>query len=278
MKHIFDDVSYACSKLTTKAYSTSFSLGIRFLGKKLHDPIYGIYGFVRFADEIVDTFHDYDKEELLEEFRHETWLAIERKISINPILNSYQYVVNNYGISTDLIERFFESMEADLRITSHTKASYEQYILGSAEVVGLMCLKVFTENNDELYEELRPAAMKLGSAFQKVNFLRDINADYKVLGRTYFPDVNFERFTAREKEQIQEDIENDFVQALAGIKKLPPNARRGVYLAYYYYRKLFLKIKKTPAENVMHERIRIPDYKKVSLMFQSVLRHQLNML
>ncbi len=278
MKQLFDDVSYACSKLTTKAYSTSFSLGIRFLGKKLHDPIYAIYGFVRFADEIVDTFHDYNKKELLEEFRNETRMAIERKISINPILNSFQFVVNNYGITEDLIKRFFESMESDLNVTEHSRASYEQYILGSAEVVGLMCLRVFTESNDELYNELKPAAMKLGSAFQKVNFLRDINADYKILGRTYFPGVNFDRFSSREKEQIQDDIENDFVQALTGIKKLPPNARRGVYLAYYYYRKLFLKIKKIPAENVMQVRIRIPDYKKLSLMFQSVLRHQFDML
>ena len=278
MKQLFDDVSYACSKLTTKAYSTSFSLGIRFLGKKLHDPIYAIYGFVRFADEIVDTFHDYNKKELLEEFRNETRMAIERKISINPILNSFQFVVNNYGITEDLIKRFFESMESDLNVTEHSRASYEQYILGSAEVVGLMCLRVFTENNGELYNELKPAAMKLGSAFQKVNFLRDINADYKILGRTYFPGVNFDRFSSREKEQIQDDIENDFVQALTGIKKLPPNARRGVYLAYYYYRKLFLKIKKIPAENVMQVRIRIPDYKKLSLMFQSVLRHQFDML
>ncbi len=278
MKKLFDDVSYACSKLTTKAYSTSFSLGIRFLGRKLHNPIYAIYGFVRFADEIVDSFHDYNKKDLLEEFRNETWIAIERKISINPILNSFQFVVNNYGITYDLIERFFESMESDLKETVHSKASYDQYILGSAEVVGLMCLRVFTENNNELYEDLKPAAMKLGSAFQKVNFLRDINADYKVLGRTYFPGVNFERFSAYEKEQIQADIENDFVQALAGIKKLPPNARRGVYLAYFYYRKLFIKIKNTPAENVMQVRIRIPDYSKISLMFQSVLRHQFNML
>lgn len=278
MKQLFDDVSFACSKLTTKAYSTSFSLGIRFLDKELHAPIYAIYGFVRFADEIVDTFHDYNKKELLDEFRNETWIAIKRKISINPILNSFQFVVNNYGITYSLIERFFESMESDLNVTEHSRISYEQYILGSAEVVGLMCLKVFTEKNDKLYEELQPAAMKLGSAFQKVNFLRDINADYKILGRTYFPGVNFDRFSSQEKEQIQDDIENDFVQALNGIKKLPPNARRGVYLAYYYYRKLFLKIKKTPAENVMQVRIRITDYKKLSLMFKSVLRHQLNML
>jgi len=278
MKHLFDNVSYACSKLTTRAYSTSFSLGIRFLGRKLQEPIYAIYGFVRFADEIVDSFHDHNKEELLREFRQETWLAISREISLNPILNSFQFTVNKYGIGHDLIERFFTSMEADLYLKSHTKSSYEEYILGSAEVVGLMCLKVFTEKDDQLYEELKPAAMKLGSAFQKVNFLRDINADFQMLGRTYFPDVNFDCFTRREKEEIQRDIEFDFVQALDGIKKLPVHARRGVYLAYYYYRKLFQMIKKVPADRVMQQRIRIPDHRKLGLMVQSVLRHQLNML
>jgi phytoene/squalene synthetase len=278
MKQLFDDVSYECSKITTKTYSTSFSLGIRFLGKQLHNPIYAIYGFVRFADEIVDSFHEHNKRQLLQEFKDATWQAIERKISMNPILNSFQYIVNRYGIEDELILRFFESMESDLEVTTHTPASYQQYILGSAEVVGLMCLRVFVDNDAALYDELKPSAMKLGAAFQKVNFLRDINADYKILGRTYFPDVNFERFSSREKEQIQKDIEADFVQALAGIKKLPLNARRGVYLAYFYYRKLFQIIKKTPAERVMSVRIRIPNYRKISLMCQSVLRHQLNML
>ena len=278
MKKLFDDLSESCSKLTTMAYSTSFSLGIRFLGPSLRAPVYAIYGMVRFADEIVDSFHEHNKPILLKEFRNETWLAIGRKISLNPILNSFQFVVNKYGISNDLIERFFDSMEADLTVTNHNQDTYQQYILGSAEVVGLMCLKVFTDNNDALYEQLKPSAMRLGAAFQKVNFLRDINADYKILGRTYFPDVNFERFSTSEKEKIQQDIESDFAAALEGIKKLPSDARRGVYLAYVYYRKLFQMIKKTPAERVMNMRIRIPNYRKVSLMFQTVLRLQLNML
>ena len=278
MKKLFDDLSESCSKLTTMAYSTSFSLGIRFLGPSLRAPVYAIYGMVRFADEIVDSFHEHNKPILLKEFRNETWLAIGRKISLNPILNSFQFVVNKYGISNDLIERFFDSMEADLTVTNHNQDTYQQYILGSAEVVGLMCLKVFTDNNDALYEQLKPSAMRLGAAFQKVNFLRDINADYKILGRTYFPDVNFERFSTSEKEKIQQDIESDFAAALEGIKKLPSDARRGVYLAYFYYRKLFQMIKKTPAERVMNMRIRIPNYRKVSLMFQTVLRLQLNML
>ena len=278
MKQLFDEVSTGCSKLTTKSYSTSFSLGIRFLDSALHGPIYSIYGFVRFADEIVDTFHGHDKATLLSEFKAETWKAIERKISLNPILNSLQFVVNKYSIDRELIERFFDSMEADLNVNTHSQASYDQYILGSAEVVGLMCLRVFTDNNDNLYRQLKQPAMKLGAAFQKVNFLRDINADYQILGRTYFPGVNFDRFSALDKEMIQQDIEADFEQALAGIKMLPAPCRRGVYLAYYYYKKLFLMIKKTPAERVMSARIRIPNHRKIGLMFQSVLRHQLNLL
>ncbi len=278
MKQLYDDVSAACSKYTTTLYSTSFSLGIRFLGKRLHTSIYSIYGFVRFADEIVDSFHDYDKALLLTEFKDETWKAIDRGISINPILNSFQFVVNKYNIERELIDKFFESMEADLEQTTHTQASYNNYILGSAEVVGLMCLRVFTENDNKLYLQLKHPAMKLGAAFQKVNFLRDVNADYRVLGRTYFPGVNFEQFSAYEKEQIQSDIENDFREALTGIKKLPRPSRRGVYLAYYYYRKLFLMIKKTPPERVLNMRIRIADHKKLGLMFQSMVRHQLNIL
>lgn len=215
---------------------------------------------------------------MLAEFKAETWKAIERKISLNPILNSFQFVVNKYSIERELIERFFDSMEADLKVNAHSQASYDQYILGSAEVVGLMCLRVFTDNNDELYRQLKQPAMKLGAAFQKVNFLRDINADYQILGRTYFPGVNFDRFSARDKEMIQQDIEADFEQALVGIKMLPAPCRRGVYLAYYYYKKLFLMIKKTPAERVMSARIRIPNHRKIGLMFQSVLRHQLNLL
>jgi phytoene synthase len=229
MKQLYDDVSVACSKLTTRVYSTSFSSGIRFLGKHLRNPIYSIYGFVRFTDEIVDTFHEYDKATLLKEFKEQTWQSIDRKISVNPILNSFQYVVNQFNIERELIERFFESMEADLNVTNHSQASYNQYILGSAEVVGLMCLRVFTNNDQALYNDLKFPAMKLGSAFQKVNFLRDINADYQVLGRTYFPGVNFENFSILDKELIQADIEADFEQALTGIRNLPKASRRGVY-------------------------------------------------
>jgi phytoene/squalene synthetase len=278
MKQIFDDVSVACSKVTTRSYSTSFSLGIRFLSKHLHGPIYSIYGFVRFADEIVDSFHDYNKAHLLGEFKEETWKSIEQGISMNPILNSFQDVVNKYNVDRELIERFFDSMEADLYQTAHSEESYKQYILGSAEVVGLMCLRVFTENNDALYQQLKYPAMKLGSAFQKVNFLRDLKDDHVVLGRTYFPGVNFSRFSSCEKDQIQKDIEADFREALDGIKKLPESSRKGVYLAYFYYKKLFLMIKRTPAERVLNARIRIPDHKKVALMFQSMIRHQLNLL
>ena len=278
MKQIFDDVSFACSKITTKAYSTSFSLGIRFLNQHLHKPIYAIYGFVRFADEIVDSFHSYDKATLLSEFKEETWKSIKQGISINPILNSFQHVVHKYNIEHELITGFFESMEADLEQTKHSEASYDKYIFGSAEVVGLMCLRVFTENNDQLFQQLKHPARKLGAAFQKVNFLRDINADYQVLGRTYFPGVNFTSFSEHEKEKIQLDIESDFEQALAGIRLLPVSSRRGVYLAYYYYKKLFLMIKDVPAEKALSARIRIPDHKKIGLMLQSIIRHQLNLL
>ncbi len=278
MKQLFDKVSTICSKVTTRAYSTSFSLGIRFLDKKLHTPIYSIYGFVRFADEIVDSFHDYDKETLLTEFETETWKAIQRKISLNPVLNSFQHVVHEYQIDHKLIECFLKSMRMDLRQTEHTGDSYNDYILGSAEVVGLMCLHVFTDGDRELYNKLKPFAMKLGAAFQKVNFLRDIRADYEVLGRTYFPDVDFKRFSHTEKEMIQQDIQKDFDYALTGIRMLPLSSRRGVYLAYFYYTRLFMLIKKTPAERILSARIRIPDHRKLTLMFQSVVRHQLNML
>ncbi len=278
MKQIFDDVSFSCSKITTRTYSTSFSLGIRFLNRHMHDSIYAIYGFVRFADEIVDSFHRFDKAALLTDFKEETWKAINFGISINPIINSFQHVVAKYGIEKELIERFFASMEADLEQTRHSAASYEQYIYGSAEVVGLMCLRVFTENDDGLFQQLKYPAMKLGAAFQKVNFLRDINADYQELGRTYFPGVNFKSFSQLEKENIQLDIEFDFEQALAGIRKLPISSRKGVYLAYFYYRKLYLMIKKTPADKILNVRLRIPNHKKVSLMFQSMIRHQFNLL
>jgi len=278
MKALFDNLSATCSKRTTELYSTSFSLGIHFLKPKFHAPIYGIYGFVRLADEIVDSFHDYDKVSLMEKIRKDTVDAIRDGISINPLLNSFQEVVRTYNIEWELIDTFLKSMEMDLMRTEHTSASYDLYILGSAEVVGLMCLRVFAEGNDQIFNELKPYAMKLGAAFQKVNFLRDLKADYQDLGRTYFPGVNFDHFSFREKEIIQKEIEADFEQALIGIKRLPSGARRGVYLAYYYYLKLFLRIKETPPEKVMNARIRIPDYNKVGLMFRSLLRHQLDLL
>ncbi|GAA4470177.1 phytoene/squalene synthase family protein [Nemorincola caseinilytica] len=278
MKELFDKVSAACSVHTTNTYSTSFSSGIRFLHRDLREPIYGIYGFVRFADEIVDSFHGHDKATLLTEFRADTWKAIERGISVNPILNSFQHVVRTYGIERDLIECFFDSMETDLHTTVHTAASYSQYILGSAEVVGLMCLRVFVDNDNAAYESLRPAAMKLGAAFQKVNFLRDIRADNQDLGRTYFPGVDLGRLSEEEKMAIQADIEADLKEALLGIRRLPLKARSGVYLAYYYYMSLYMRIKKMPAKAIMTKRVRIPDLQKLGLVFTSMVRLQLNIL
>ncbi len=278
MKAVFDKISAQCSKNVTREYSTSFSLGIYFLNKKFHEPIYGIYGFVRLADEIVDSFHDYDKPLLMERLRCDTIQAIEDKISLNPIINQFQQAVHSYNIEWELIDTFLKSMEMDLMQKEHDDQSYKNYILGSAEVVGLMCLRVFAEGDDVIYYKLKPYAMSLGSAFQKVNFLRDIQADYTILGRTYFPGVNFEQFSHIEKIRIEEEIEAEFQHALLGIKILPSGSRGGVYLAYYYYKKLFLKIKQTPAEKVMTARIRIPNLNKVSLMFNSLIRNQINLL
>lgn len=278
MKSIFDKVSARCSKITTKAYSTSFSLGILFLDRKFHQPIYGIYGFVRFADEIVDTFHDYDKKYLIAKFRADTEEALKQRISLNPILNCFQEVVHAYGIEWELIDAFLKSMEMDLAEKVYDPHSYHKYIYGSAEVVGLMCLRVFTEGDKERYNQLQPYAMKLGAAFQKVNFLRDLQADYQGMGRTYFPAVNFNSFTNHDKQLVQEEIQQDFNEALQGIKLLPLSSRRGVYLAYYYYKKLFLKIKRTPAEKIVTARIRIPNTEKIVLMFQSFLRYKVGVL
>jgi phytoene/squalene synthetase len=278
MKLLFDNVSAKCSKLVTRKYSTSFSLGIKFLGKNMHEPIYGIYGFVRFADEIVDSFHGYDKKNLLARFREDTVAAIEQRISLNPILNSFQKVVHEYSIGWDLIDTFLKSMEMDLEQKDYDKAGYETYILGSAEVVGLMCLRVFVKGDDERYEKLKPFAMSLGAAFQKVNFLRDAKADFEVLGRVYFPGVNMRSFDKKEKNIIEADIEKDFRHALSGIRQLSPDARMGVYLAYYYYKRLFSKIKSIPPQRILSERIRIPNAQKFGLMFQCMIRHQLNLL
>ena len=278
MKTLFDSVSHEMSQLTTKRYSTSFSLGISFLHKDLHKPIYAIYGFVRFADEIVDSFHDFDKEALLADFKQQTYASIEQGISLNPILNSFQWAVNAYQIPMDLIDTFLNSMEMDLDKKAYDVSKYEQYILGSAEVVGLMCLKVFVNGDEAEYNRLKPAAMKLGSAFQKINFLRDLKADYQELGRTYFPGIDLNEFNVTVKKEIEADIEIDFKLGYEGIKQLPKNARFGVYMAYIYYYKLFKKIKATTADTILTERVRIPNNKKYRLFLTSYLRHNLNIL
>lgn len=275
---LFNNVSMKCSKITTTSYSTSFSAGIKLLHKKFHNPIYAIYGFVRFADEIVDTFHDFDKETLLQEFRAETYKAIKNKISLNPILHSFQQAVNDYKIDLELIETFLESMRMDLNRIDYNKENFDKYILGSAEVVGLMCLKVFCEGNQEMYNKLKFPAMKLGSAFQKINFLRDLNADFNQLGRSYFPNIDLTKFDNKVKLEIEADIEVDFQEGLKGIYQLPMGARLGVYVAYKYFHNLLLKIKKTNSSRIMHERIRIPNQQKVALLLNSYLRFRLNLL
>lgn len=278
MKQLFDEISEQSSKMVTNRYSTSFSLGILFLSKKIRKDIYGIYGFVRFADEIVDSFNDYDQEYLLGQFEFDLYNAIENKISLNPILNSFQKVIHEYNINMTLVDTFMKSMAMDLEKVKYNKASYEDYILGSAEVVGLMCLQVFTQGDQQNYEKLKPYAMRLGAAFQKVNFLRDLKDDYEDLGRSYFPTVDMKNFTLHDKNRIEEEIAEDFRVALQGIKMLPNNSRQGVYLAYFYYQKLFMKIKSVPAHRILQERIRIPNSRKLMLMFQSMLRHQTNLL
>ena len=276
MKVLYDNLSVKVSKITTRAYSTSFSLGIYCLNNSLRDAIYSIYGFVRLADEIVDSFEGFDKKQLLAKFKIETYEAIENRISLNPILNSFQNAVYQYNIGLDLVETFLQSMEMDLEKVDYTTEKYQQYILGSAEVVGLMCLHVFTGGNQNKFDELKPYAMKLGSAFQKVNFLRDMKDDYLILGRTYFPDVDISEFTPAAKEQIEQDIENDFQMALKGIKLLPRTSRGGVYLAYVYYKALFNKIKKLPPKQVLTERVRINNGMKLGIMVNCMVQNKLN--
>jgi 15-cis-phytoene synthase len=278
MKYLFDRVSIECSKLTTKTYSTSFSLGILFLARPLREPIYAIYGFVRFADEIVDSFQGFNKKELLTVFRNDTDAALRDKISLNPVLNAFQAVVHEYGIDKKWIDIFLDSMEMDLYYQTYTEESYKKYILGSAEAVGLMCLHVFTKGNTRSYEKLNPYAMRLGAAFQKVNFLRDAQADNLQLGRTYFPSVNLRNFSKADKEKIEKEIEEDFSEALKGIKMLPASSKKGVYLAYYYYWVLFKKIKRLPAEKILSARIRIPNYQKLVLMVESNVKYRLNII
>lgn len=273
---LYKKVSIGCSKLTTHKYSTSFTLGIRSLSSHFHDPVYAIYGFVRFADEIVDSFNRDDAPELLEEFKRDTFLAIRRGISLNPILNSFQDVVNTYNIEDELIETFLNSMEMDLSDREYDQNAYETYILGSAEVVGLMCLRVFCEGNNTQYQELKTPAMRLGSAFQKINFLRDIKNDYLTLGRVYFPNLNIKEFDNDSKKAIEADILKDFDAGLAGIKALPKGARLGVYIAYEYYLNLLKKITHTSPSEILEKRIRVRNSYKYFLIFRSYIRHSFN--
>ena len=277
-QNLYNDISLRSSKIITRKYSTSFSFGISLLSKQIQDPIYAIYGFVRIADEIVDTFHGFEQEKILKEFKIETYRALDRGISTNPVLQAFQETVNKYRIPRDLIECFLNSMEMDLHDLDYDYKTFKQYILGSAEVVGLMCLKVFCLGDEKQYEELKPYAMALGSAFQKINFLRDLKADYKELGRSYFPDVDLSQFSDETKAKIEADIEKDFKYAKIGIAQLPKVSRLGVYVAYVYYWKLFKKIKSTPSDKVMDSRIRIPNGQKFYLMFSSYVRHNLNLL
>jgi phytoene/squalene synthetase len=276
MKELFDMISRKSSKMTTVMYSTSFSLGIRFFSKRFHDPIYGIYGFVRFADEIVDSFDGYDKQKLLNRFKQDTYDAIEEKISLNPILNNFQYVVNQYKIERELIDLFLRSMEMDLEKVEYDQQKYEAYILGSAEVVGLMCLRVFCEGDQQKYDMLKPSAMRLGSAFQKINFLRDLKADVKGLGRNYFPGIDMNKWDDKTKSAIEDDIEKDFADGLTGIRKLPDGARFGVYVAYVYFHELLLKIKLVKADRLLNERVRVSNWRKYILLLKAYVRNLTN--
>ncbi|HJD87500.1 MAG TPA: squalene/phytoene synthase family protein, partial [Empedobacter falsenii] len=271
---LFDELSYSVSKMTTQKYSTSFSLGILALKPSIRSAIYAIYGYVRLADEIVDSFHGYNKEKLLKRLRKETLHALNERISLNPILQSFQETVNNYKIEKELIDQFLSSMEMDLQQIEYDSDLYKTYILGSAEVVGLMCLQVFTDGNKDKYAELKPYAMKLGSAFQKINFLRDLKEDYHILGRTYFPNVDISGFDNKIKYAIEKEIEEEFDEALIGIKKLPASSIFGVYLAYKYYLSLFKKIKKKSSKEILNGRIRIANSEKVFVAFKSYIRYK----
>jgi 15-cis-phytoene synthase len=275
MKELYDQSAQLCNQNITKLYSTSFTLGIRTLHRRFRTPIYSIYGFVRLADEIVDTFHNYNKAALLNQLERDTYQAINEGISINPVLHAFQLVVNQYQIKKEYIEAFLASMRNDLEPQSHNSQSYTQYIFGSAEVVGLMCLQVFCEGNTAKFNQLSAPARKLGAAFQKVNFLRDFKADYKDLGRLYFPQISFGQFNNETKRQIEKDIEQDFADAHWGIMNLPLGARLGVLLAYKYYMRLFDRIKKTSACRIQNQRVRVPDLEKMFLLSTTYLRHSL---
>lgn len=278
MIKLFHQVSQECSRITTELYSTSFSSSIRLLHKDLRTPIFNIYGFVRFADEIVDTFHEFDKAKLLADFKKATYEAIDQKISLNPILHSFQLTVNEYNIDHSLIDAFLKSMEMDLGKKQYDRNGYEEYIYGSAEVVGLMCLYVFCNGDKNSYEHLKPYACSLGSAFQKVNFLRDLKADFEGLDRIYFPGCDFSNFTQEDKIKIEQDIQRDFDHAYEGIVQLPLKARFGVYVAYKYYLSLFKKIKKLQPQKILDTRVRIPDHGKVFILTKAGIRSQLNLL
>ena len=279
MKNIFDEVSYSCSENVTKTYSTSFSLATRLLSENIRKDIYNIYGFVRFADEIVDSFHDYNKTELFNDFSDDLEKALVNKIHLNPILNSFQHTFHKYSIDKDLVDSFMKSMRMDLTKKKYsTVKEYKEYIYGSADVVGLMCLKVFVQGDSKLYNKLKNNAMKLGSAFQKVNFLRDLKADKEDLNRTYFPNTKFEKLNESEKNEIINEIENDFKDGLEGIKQLPLDAKFGVFMAYRYYNQLLKKLKKTPATEIINRRIRVPNLKKIELLTRSYVKYQLNLL
>ncbi|MCD8405423.1 phytoene/squalene synthase family protein [Tenacibaculum dicentrarchi] len=280
MKQLFDEVSYDCSKLVTQKYSTSFSLATRMLSPSIRAEIYNIYGFVRFADEIVDSFHQYNKEDLLIRFENEYYLSKKAGISLNPILNSFVQTVEKYKITDDLIQAFLKSMKADLHQTEYTtEQQYKQYIYGSADVVGLMCLRVFVNGNEQKYHQLKDAAMRLGSAFQKVNFLRDLKDDFELLNRSYFPNINLKELNQTSKEIIIKDIEADFEYAYQnGILKLPVEAKFGVYMAYRYYKKLLKKLKATPSSKIMDTRIRVSDIMKINLLARSYVKYKLNLI
>ena len=278
MKALYDRLSERISKETTKHYSTSFSLGIKMLDKKLRSPIYGIYGWVRLADEIVDSFGGYEQDKLISEFKLESYRSINTGLSLNPIIHSFSEVIRKYSIDKDLYDTFLRSMEMDLENRVYDRAAFEEYILGSAEVVGLMCLKVFVEGDDKEYERLKAPAMSLGAAFQKVNFLRDLKADFEGLGRVYFPGVDFTKFNSETKQEIEAEILKDFDDALLGIKELPRCCRFGVYSVYAYYKSLYRNIKRTPAERVMKKRIRVPNWKKLCLTVFSYGKFSLRMI
>lgn len=279
MKALFDTVSNQCSRTVTKAYSTSFSTAVQLLAPSIRQDIYNIYGFVRLADEIVDSFHEYDKQALFDSFGTDLENALQLKISLNPVLNAFQHTVHKYEIPRELIDAFMRSMEADLTKTVYeTQAEYEDYIYGSADVVGLMCLKVFVKGNEQKYQELKGAAMKLGSAFQKVNFLRDLKADFEQLNRTYFPNTDLNQLNEQAKQQIIEEIEADFKAGYEGIIHLPIEAKLGVYTAYVYYKKLLAKLKQTPSTQIRQTRIRVPDYEKYGLFAKCYLSYKLKFI